>query len=177
MKGFDKKGILLFLLFAFVCSVPILAQTTASIYGTVMDAQQGVLPGATVTVTNVLTNESRSADTNEVGNYNFLNLSIGMYKVQAALPGFKTTVQEGIELSLNRNAKVDIKLEIGELAETVSVHGDAPLVEATTNEMGALVDQRRVAQLPLNGRNTLSLVSLIPGAGRVDVAHGTGIQH
>ena len=87
MKGFDKKGILLFLLFAFVCSVPILAQTTASIYGTVMDPQQGVLPGATVTVTNVLTNESRSADTNEVGNYNFLNLSIGMYKVQAGSAG------------------------------------------------------------------------------------------
>ncbi len=168
MKGFDKKWALVFLFLAVFLSVSIRGQTTASIYGTITDSQQGVLPGATVTVTNVLTNESRTADTNEVGNYNFLNLSIGMYKVQAGLPGFKTTVQEGIELSLNRNAKVDIKLEIGELAETVSVHGDAPLVEATTNEMGALVDQRRVAQLPLNGRNTLSLISLIPGAQRVE---------
>ncbi len=139
-------------------------QTTSSIYGTVVDQQQGALPGVTVTATNKLTNESRTVETNELGNYSFLNLAVGLYQVKAELIGFKGSIREGIELSLNRNAKVDFKLEIGEIAETISVHADAPLVEATTNEMSALVDQKRIAQLPLNGRNTLSLVSLIPGA-------------
>jgi outer membrane receptor protein involved in Fe transport len=169
MKASDRNGsYFIFLLAVLLFTTPAWGQTTASIYGTVADVQQGVLPGATVTATNVRTNESRSVDTNDLGSYNFLNLSLGLYRVQASLPGFKTTVREGIELSLNRNAKVDFRLELGELVETVSVQADAPLVEATTNEMGALVDQRRIEQLPLNGRNTLSLVSLIPGAQRLE---------
>lgn len=126
------------------------------------------MPGVDVTATNTLTNETRTATTNEMGSFTFLNLSLGVYRVQAALPGFKTGIREGIELSLNRNARVDFKLELGELAQSVTVQADASLVEATTNEMGTLVDQRRIVQLPLNGRNTLSLVSLIPGAQRLE---------
>ena len=144
--------------------VPVRGQTTSSIYGTVIDPQQGILPGASVTATNTLTNESRTVVTNDIGNYNFLHLAVGVYQVKVELTGFKGAIRDGIELSLNRNAKVDFKLEIGEIAETVSVHGDAPLVEATTNEMSTLVDKQRIVELPLNGRNTLSLVSLIPGA-------------
>jgi hypothetical protein len=170
MKAVDKKCKWFFLLLSVLVlgSVSLWSQTTASIYGTAADIQQGVLPGATVTATNILTNESRTAETNDLGNYSFPNLSLGVYRVQASLPGFKTMVREGIELSLNRNAKVDFRLEVGELVETISVQADAALVEATTNEMGALVDQRRIQQLPLNGRNTLSLVSLIPGAQRLE---------
>jgi hypothetical protein len=169
MTGFNKQSVFLFLILAVVVlAAPARAQTTASIYGTVTDVQQGVLPGASVTATNTLTNETRSAVTNDLGIYNFPNLSLGVYRVQAGLPGFKTAVREGIELSLNRNAKVDLRLEVGEIVETVSVSADAPLVEATTNEMGTLVDQRRVQQLPLNGRNALSLISLIPGAQQLD---------
>jgi hypothetical protein len=93
------------------------------------------------------------------------------------MPGFKTTVRSGIELSLNRNARVDIELPVGEVSEIVSVTGDAPLVESTTNEMAALIDTRRVEQLPLNGRNTLSLVSLVPGAQSLQVINEQGYQN
>jgi hypothetical protein len=169
MRGFDRKSVFLFSVLAtLLLAFPVWAQTTASIYGTVTDVQQGVLPGAGVTATNILTNETRGTVTNDLGIYNFPNLALGVYRVQAALPGFKTAVWEGIELSLNRNAKVDLRLEVGEIVETVSVTADAPLVEASTNEMGTLVDQRRVQQLPLNGRNALSLISLIPGAQQLD---------
>ncbi len=171
MRRFDWTTIVFMPLFSallIVGAVPLWAQTTASIYGTITDPQQGVLPGASVTATNTLTNESRTVETNNLGNYSFSNLSLGIYRVQAELSGFRKTIREGIELSLNRNAKVDIKLELGELSETILVESDAPLVEATTNEMGTLVDQRRIVQLPLNGRNTLSLVSLIPGAQQLD---------
>ncbi len=153
------------------------AQTTAAIFGTVTDSSKGVLPGAAITATNTLTNESRTTETNEIGYYNLPSLSLGVYTVRAEMPGFKTTVHSGIELSLNRNARVDIELPVGEVSEVVSVSGDAPLVESTTNEMGALIDTRRVEQLPLNGRNPLSLVSLVPGAQELKVINEQGYQN
>jgi len=153
------------------------AQTTAALFGTVTDSSKGVLPGAVITATNTLTNESRSTQTDDIGYYNLPSLALGVYTVRAEMPGFKTTVRSGIELSLNRNARVDIELPVGEVSEIVSVSGDAPLVESTTNEMAALIDTRRIEQLPLNGRNTLSLVSLVPGAQPLQVINEQGYQN
>ena len=139
-------------------------QTTASIFGTVTDESGAAVVGANIQAKNTLTNELRRTATNEVGNYTFPDLAVGLYTIRVENRGFKTAIHEGIELSLNRNARVDVQLLVGQLAEQVSVTADAPLVETTTNEMGALVDQKRIVDLPLNGRNTLSLVSLVPGA-------------
>jgi len=141
------------------------AQTTGSIFGTVTDESGAVVAEARIVAVNTLTNEARVTRSNQLGNFTLPALPLGTYTVRCELEGFRTWVQQGIELSLNRNARLDIRLTIGALTEKVTVAGDAPLVESTTNEMGTLVDQRRVADLPLNGRNTLSLVSLIPGAG------------
>jgi hypothetical protein len=179
MKAAVKRTTVNFFLFFSLVSLSaacLWAQTTGSIYGTVSDPQHGVLPGVDVTATNTLTNENRTATTNEIGNYNFPNLALGVYRVRAELPGFKTSIREGIEISLNRNARVDFRLEIGELSQTVTVESDAALVESSTNEMGALVDQRRVEQLPLNGRNTLSLVSLIPGGQQLQSTSEQGFN-
>lgn len=168
VEGTIISGVSLLSVLLLLAAAPLWAQTTGSIFGTVTDEREGVLPGVTVTATNTLTNESRTVETNDVGIYNFPNLSVGVYRVQVELPGFKTGIREGIALSLNRRARVDVRLQVGEIVQTVSVAADAPLVETATNEMGTLVDQRRVAQLPLNGRNTLSLVSLIPGAQQLE---------
>ncbi|NWG13012.1 MAG: carboxypeptidase regulatory-like domain-containing protein [Acidobacteria bacterium] len=143
---------------------PAAGQTTASIFGTVTDASRAVVPGVTVTATNTLTNDARTTTTGDHGAYSFPSLALGVYRVQAELAGFRTSVRQGIELSLNRNARVDFELQLGNMVETVVITADAPLVETATNEMGTLVDKRRIVELPLNGRNTLSLVSLIPGA-------------
>ncbi len=158
------RSALTLFLFLTLAGSPLGAQVTASLFGTVTDESGAAVMGAKVVATNTLTNETRATETNEVGNYNLPALPVGMYTVRCEFQGFKTWVREGIELSLNRNARVDIQLAVGAAAEKITVVGDAPLVETTSAEMGALVDQRRVTDLPLNGRNTLSLVSLIPGA-------------
>jgi outer membrane receptor protein involved in Fe transport len=143
------------------------AQTTASIYGTVTDETRGVLAGVTVTATHTATRESRTAQSGAAGSYTFSELPLGTYTVRAELAGFNTVTRGGIEISLNRHARVDVVLAVGQVTEDVVVTADAPLVESSTNEMGTVIDQRRIAQLPINGRNTLSLVSLVPGAQEV----------
>ena len=152
------------------------AQTTASIFGTVTDESGAVVSRARVQATNTLTNEVRNTATNEVGIYTFPQLPVGVYRVLVECQGFKTAIREGIELSLNRNARLNIQLSVGVLAERISVTGDAPLVETSTNEMGGLVDQRRVVNLPLSGRNTLSLVSLVPGMENLQTGNLQGFQ-
>jgi outer membrane receptor protein involved in Fe transport len=154
-------------LFLLALAAPLAAQTTASIRGTVKDTVGGAVPGVTVTATQTETSERRTAVTGNGGGYLFANLPLGPYSVRAELEGFKTAVRDGIELTLNRTATVDLVLEVGEISEMVTVQGEAPLVEASTNEMGTLVDRRRVVELPLSGRNPLELIELVPGAQQV----------
>ncbi|MBI3282443.1 MAG: carboxypeptidase regulatory-like domain-containing protein [Acidobacteria bacterium] len=151
-----------------------LAQTTASIYGTITDETGAAVPHAAVLATNTQTNETRSTASNRIGYYTLLNLPVGSYRLQIEAPGFRAWVREGIELQLNRNARADATLSIGAVTEKVTVLADAPLVESTTAEMGTLVDQRRVVELPLNGRNSLSLVSLAPGAQQLQTGNAQG---
>jgi hypothetical protein len=157
-------------------AAPLWGQTTASIYGTVTDASGAVLPGASITATHTLTNEAHGATANGSGRYEFPELPIGSYTVRAELIGFTSVNRDGIALSLNRSARVDFSLAVGKQTETVTVVGDAPLVDARTNEMGAVIDQQRVQQLPLNGRNALSLVSLVPGAQQLQSDNTQGFE-
>lgn len=169
-----RRGMLLCLALIALAAAPCGAQTTASIFGTVTDESGAVIPDAKVLATNTLTNEVRAARSNEVGNFSMPALPVGAYTVRCELEGFRTWIQQGIELSLNRNARLDIKLTVGALSEKVTVISDAPLVEATSSEMGALVDQRRVVDLPINGRNALSLLSLVPGAKQFQTSNLQG---
>ncbi len=155
---------------------PLGAQTTAGVYGTVSDTNGGVLPGATVVATNTLTNESRTTHTDHVGAFELRELSLGVYNVRAELAGFSVVNRQGIALSLNRNARVDFSLPVGQQTEAITVVGDAPLVDGRSNEMGAVVDQKRVQELPLNGRNALSLVSLVPGAQQLQSDNQQGFE-
>lgn len=143
------------------------AQTAASIYGTVTDETRGALAGVTVTATHTATAETRVAQTGTAGSYAIAGIPLGAYTVRAELTGFRSVTRAGIEVSIDRHARVDFVLGVGQVVEEVVVTADAPLVESSTNEMGAVIDQRRIAQLPINGRNTLSLVSLVPGAQEV----------
>jgi hypothetical protein len=153
---------------------PVEGQITSSIRGTVSEQTGGVVPGVEVVVTNPETNEKRTTTTNDVGYYSFPALPPGEYEIRAEMPGFKTWTQKGVILSLNRNARIDIKLEIGEIQQNIVVQSDAALVETTTSEMGAVVDQRKITELPILGRNTLSLVSLVPGAQALQEGNAQG---
>jgi hypothetical protein len=123
-----------------------------------------VLPGVDVAATQTQPNFSRSSVTDENGNFALPNLPIGPYRVQAMLSGFRTFVQTGIVLTVNANAAITIELGLGELSETVSVEAAAPLVETRSPSLGQVVDNERIEELPLNGRNATDLIALAPAS-------------
>lgn len=138
-------------------------RVTGAIDGRVTDPSGAILPGVEVTVTNESTGQTRTAMTNETGFYNVPLLPSGTYSVQASLPGFRTELRRGIVVEVDRNARVEIQLQVGAITEKVEVVADAPLVQIDTSALGQVIDAQRVAQLPLNGRDFLQLASLTPG--------------
>jgi hypothetical protein len=136
------------------------AVSTASIGGTVRDTSGGVLPGVAVTATQTATGSTRSAVTDENGAYLLTALVIGPYRLEFSLAGFRTYVQTGIVLLVNTNPTVNAALQLGDVAETIQVVAQTPLIETRSSGIGMVVENERVEQLPLNGRQTLDLVYL-----------------
>ena len=112
--------------------------TTGTILGTVTDETGGVLPGVDITLTNTDTGASRTVVSDDEGRYRSPNLSLGNWEVQAALTGFQTSIRSGIQLTVGREAVVNLRLSIGEISERVVVEGEAPLVETTSPALTAL---------------------------------------
>jgi hypothetical protein len=142
----------------------ILAQATAQISGSVKDQTGAVLPGVEVTATQKATGAKRTAVTDETGSYILQNLPIGPYTLEAALPGFKTYVQSGIVLQVGTTPTVNAVLEVGQVSDQVEVRADASLVEARSSGVGNVIDNQRVLELPLNGRNPTELIFLAGAA-------------
>src|SRR5437773_104521 len=147
----------------FVCALA-WAQATAQISGTVKDQTGAVLPGVEVTATQTDTGIARSAVTNETGSYVLPNLAIGRYRLEAGLPGFRTFAQTGIVLEVNSSPVVNPVLEVGQVTEQVEVQANAALVETRTAGIGAVVENARLMDLPLNGRAVVELIALIGAA-------------
>ncbi|MBI3401590.1 MAG: TonB-dependent receptor [Acidobacteria bacterium] len=139
------------------------AQATGRIAGVVSDTSGAVVPGATVDATNRATGLTRSAVTEIDGAYTIPLLSPGLYDVKATLSGFRTTVRENVEVVVNETARIDVRLQVGSVAEQVTVSAAAPLVETKSATLGIVIDQKKVVDLPLNGRNFTQLGTLIPG--------------
>ncbi|MCH8819860.1 MAG: TonB-dependent receptor, partial [Acidobacteria bacterium] len=137
--------------------------TTATVSGTVQDETGGVLPGVSISVEEVNTGSIRSAVSDDLGRYRVPFLEPGSYEIQAALSGFQTAVRTGVKLGVGANAVIDLSLTIGEITERVVVQGQAPLVETTTTSMGGLVDDKKIRDLPLNGRSYEQLAILQTG--------------
>ena len=149
------------------------AQTTGTITGIVKDASGGVLPGVTVTMTQVETSRQETAVTDGEGRYTSRPLPLGTYRIEGALSGFKGSSRAGIPLTIDEVARVDFILEVGAVTEVVEVAAQASLVDARSSSVGKLVDNRRIAELPLNTRNVYSLIFLTPGvAGTIGNAYG-----
>jgi Carboxypeptidase regulatory-like domain len=148
-----------------------LLQATAQISGTVHDQSDALLPGVEVKVTQTETGLERTVITNETGTYVLPNLPIGPYKLEASLGGFRTFSQSGIVLQVSANPVINIALEVGQVSETVEVQADAALVETRSTGVGQVMDNVRVMELPLNGRQVTELITL-SGA-----AIGGGVQN
>lgn len=163
----------LFLLLA-ACAPRVWAQSTdATIVGLVRDPSGASVAGVTVTATNVATNIAKAVKSNETGNYDIPALRPGEYSIIAETQGFKKQVITGIGLQVNQTARVDITLQLGEVAEQVTVEARALLVVTETGAMGQVIDNRRIVDLPLNGRNFTQLATLTPGVTGAG-AMGTG---
>lgn len=153
-----------FVVCLFLGSGVALAQVvTGTISGTVSDSTGAVVPGATVTVRNVETGISRTVTTDAAGRYRAPQLGLGNYEVSAESAGFQTAVRSGITITVGREAAVDFTLQVGAVAERITVTGEAPLIETTNATVGTLVDQATLRDLPLIGRSFADLVSLQPG--------------
>jgi len=147
-----------------VCASAAYAQTVAQLSGTVTDESGGVLPGATVTVTQTATGQSRFVITGAKGDYVFTNLVVGPYKVAATMSGFNSFEQTGIVLNVGDARSVNIVMKIGGMSETVKVEADATMVQTRTVSVATVVDHEQIVDLPLNGRSALQLVILAGGA-------------
>src|SRR5436309_805850 len=117
------------------CSI-VWAQATAQISGTVRDQTGAVLPGVEITVTQTGTGIARDVITNETGSYVLPNLAVGPYRLEAALPGFRSYVQTGLQLQVNDNPVVNVTLEVGQVTEAVEVQANAALVETRNVGIG-----------------------------------------
>lgn len=139
------------------------AQATGTISGVITDESGAVVPGVTVEATNTATNQTRATVSGEDGFYTFPLLQPGPYTVRAALQGFRTTVREGVRVTVESTSRVNIAMTVGQLEESVRVTADSPLVETSSASLGTVIDERKVVELPLNGRNFTQLGTLIPG--------------
>jgi len=147
-----------------LAGLPALAQQeTATITGVVQDPSGAVIPGANVRLTNLGTNIASTTMTGETGFYTVTNLKPGAYSVTVEKQGFKKFVQSGVTLQVNQAARLDITLQLGAQAEIVEVTAEAPLVETESANRGAVIDQRKILDLPLNGRDYNQLALLSPG--------------
>jgi hypothetical protein len=157
---------------AFLVAIIVLALAPApgwsqNVYGTiagaVTDTSGAAVANATVTLTNLDTAQKRSIESDASGNYTFVNILPGRYKLEGEKTGFKKFVREPIAVQIESGLRVDISLPVGAQTETVEVTSEVPLLQPETSSLGQVVEQRTVTELPLNGRNPLALVGLVPG--------------
>lgn len=139
------------------------AQFNSAIEGTVVDAQGGVIPGATVSITNEETGVTYTVTTTEAGYYRQPSLAGGLYTVRVSLTGFKTAVQEHIRVQVAETKTINLTLAPGAVEEQVTVTAAAPLVETSQARVSGVIDEDQVKDLPLVGRNFFNLVVLTPG--------------
>src|ERR1700689_2611029 len=140
------------------------AQVTAAISGKVEDATGTGVGGATVTVRSIETGAVRTTATDVNGNFTALSLPLGAQEVKVEKNGFKSALRTGIDLNVGEDAVVNLRLEVGDLAQQVTVSAEAPVVNTTTSQIAGVVDEREVKDLPLNGRSFDNLIALNPGA-------------
>jgi len=140
------------------------AQVSASITGRVEDPSGAAIRGANITVKSVETGVTRTVTTGDQGTFRVLSLGVGAYEVRASKTGFKTEVRSGVHLVVGQEAVVNLRLEVGELTQEVTITEETPVVNATTSSVTGMVGEREVKDLPLNGRSFDNLIALNPGA-------------
>src|SRR3954452_22240182 len=150
-------------LFATIIATASAQDFRGGITGRITDSSGGRLPGVTVTATNVATKVASSTTTNGEGDYTILYLTSGVYSLTAELSGFKKVVQENVQVRISDRVGIDLKLDVGRIEETISVTAESPILQTTSGSTGQVVDEKRIAMMPLSDGNPFSLARLAPG--------------
>jgi hypothetical protein len=162
-----KRAVLGLVVVACLFPTALAAQAvTGTILGLITDTSGAVMPGATVTLTNTGTGLTRVVVTDANGEYTAPSLPTGNYAVKAELTGFKTVTRPDIPLGVDQRVRIDVKLEIGAVEESITVTGSSPLVQTSSSELGTTVQEEQIKTLPLNGRNFVNLTRTVPGVVR-----------
>jgi hypothetical protein len=175
MNRFAVATLTVALTFSALATTAAAQTTTGGITGVVRDAGGAVMPGVTVKAKHAATNAESVAVSNDVGLYVLRGLPVGRYTVMAELSGFQTAKNTDIVVRVNDDVRLDIALKVGAVTETVTVSGMASTVETSTGTLKTVVDQERIENLPLNGRNATQLMTLVAGVltDRTDLTSGT----
>jgi len=155
----------------------VLAQvTTGRIVGVVTDPSGSRVPGVAVTITEVQTSTASTVNTDAEGSYGATNLKIGTYKVAFKKEGFEQSIQSNVDVGIGQVVRLDVALKVGGVTQTVEVTGAAPLLQTETSSLGTIEDEKRIVELPLNGRNFFKLAFLGPGSnqGATGTSAGAG---
>jgi hypothetical protein len=153
------------------------AVAVAEVDGHVTDTSGQSIVGAQVKMTEVDKDQVHNAVTNGEGNYSLPNLPVGPYKLEVSAPGFKSYVQTGIVLQVNSNVKADVVMQVGSVSESIEVVANAAMVETKENSLSQVIEQKRVVDLPLNGRNPTQLLLLTQGASTAPAGDLTGSKN
>jgi hypothetical protein len=159
-----------------LCTTGVAQSTGGRILGRVADNTGAVLGGVKVTLVNEATGVTTDTQTNSAGDYGFPQVAVGSYRLEFDQTGFKKSIQRGVALDLNQVLTINAILQVGATQETVEVTSEAPLVDTTSTQLGAVMDQRSVSNLPLNARDTYQLLQLQPGVqgvGGSDLFYGS----
>ena len=175
-RRFVRVGAVWILAMLLVCGVAAAQTVLGRVAGTVLDASGGVLPGATVTLTNVSTNQTSTVVTSGVGGFVFPQVPAGTYKVVVELQGFKTATYSQVAVSVGQEYSLTARLELGQLSETVEVVTGVSLVKTTTPEVSTTVTQKEVLSLPLSGRDVTGLIRLQAGVPGITQRSNTAID-
>jgi hypothetical protein len=159
-----------------LCSALAFGQSTyGSITGSVTDPSGAAIAAANVTLTNAGTSETRTQPTNADGQYSFVNLIPGAYRIDVEKQGFKHATIPNIAVQVNQAAKIDVSLTVGQVSETVEVTSETPLLQPETSSLGQVIEERKANELPLNGRNIFNLITLSPAAVAQGGSGGTPV--
>ncbi len=150
-----------------MCSQCRAQMASAELSGNVLDTSGATIPNATITATNVGTGIVHSTVSEKAGDYVLIDLPPGDYTLAVEAAGFRKLEQSGISLQINQQARLDLTMQVGQAAETVSVTGHPPLLESESSSVGTVINQQLVNELPLNGRNFVQLATLSPGVNGV----------
>lgn len=144
--------------------LPLSAQTFyGTILGTVTDSSGAGVPGASITLLSPSTGDRRTAETDSSGSYRFINLIPGVYRLEIEKAGFKRQTRDDVNVNVEAALRIDARVEVGDVTQTVEVTAQTPLLQTDSTALSKVVEGRTVTETPLNGRNVLNLVSLVPG--------------